>query len=255
MARLSERDLRLALELVYDAASMQDDEPFPREFLARLTRLIPADAIVGYHEAIIGRPCRVVEFVEIPPEGIAPDLQEAGGRFLDQDPLRHGVGQREHRVLKLSDFLTGRERRKLDFYWYVWRPLGIDDSLRVWLPAPAGRARVIYLERGKHDFTERERSIVELMRPSLIRVQRAAYARRHGKEDAAARLTPREQEVLAWIARGKTSRQIAGILCVSPHTVRKHIEHILGKLDVSTRSAAVARAFPSYDREPVPRDG
>jgi DNA-binding CsgD family transcriptional regulator len=32
---------------------------------------------------------------------------------------------------------------------------------------------------------------------------------------------------------------------VSPHTVRKHIEHILEKLDVRTRSAAVARAFPT----------
>jgi DNA-binding CsgD family transcriptional regulator len=249
MARLSERDVRLALDLVYDAASMEDAEPFPREFLAGLTRLIPADAIVGYHEAIIGRPCRVVEFVEIPPAGIAPDLQEAGGRFLDQDPLRHGVGQHEHRALKLSDFLTGRERRRLDFYWYVWRPLGIDDSLRVWLPAPAGRARVIYLERGKRNFTERERSILELLRPSLIRIQQAAYTRRHAGADAATVLTKREHEVLVWIARGRTSREIAAILSVSPYTVRKHTEHILGKLEVSTRSAAVARAFPALELE------
>jgi Bacterial regulatory proteins, luxR family len=46
-----------------------------------------------------------------------------------------------------------------------------------------------------------------------------------------------------WIARGKTSGEIAAILVVSPHTVRKHVEHILEKLYVSTRSAAVARAF------------
>ena len=141
MTMLSERDVKLALELVYDSAGMDDGEPFPRELLLRLTRLIPADGIVGYHEAIIGRPCRAVELVEIPPEGIPPDLQEAGGHFLDQDPILHGVGRYEHRALKLSDFLARRERRKLEFYWYVWRPLGIDDSLRVWLPAPAGRAR------------------------------------------------------------------------------------------------------------------
>src|ERR687887_1874676 len=98
MPRVSERDLKSAFELVYDAASLSGEEPFPVEFLARLAELIPADAIVGYHEAIIGRPCRVVEFVEIPPAGIAPDLQEAGGRFLDQDPLRHGVGRHEHRA-------------------------------------------------------------------------------------------------------------------------------------------------------------
>jgi DNA-binding CsgD family transcriptional regulator len=241
MTMLSERDVKLALELVYDSTGMDDGEPFPRELLLRLTRLIPADAIVGYHEAIIGRPCRAVELVEIPPEGIPRDLQEAGGHFLDQDPIRHGVGRYEHRALKLSDFLTRRERRKLDFYWYVWRPLGIDDSLRVWLPAPAGRARVIYLERGKRDFTERERSILELLRPSLIRIQAAAHARRHKAGSVASLLTTREREVLDWVARGKTSREIAALLVLSPYTVRKHIENVLAKLEVPTRSAAVAR--------------
>jgi DNA-binding CsgD family transcriptional regulator len=248
MTTLSERDVRSALELVYDAASMTGPDPFPLEFLERLGRLIPSDAIVGYHEAVIGRPCRVVESIEIPQEGIPAELQEAGGRFLEQDPIRHGPRRREWRALKLSDFLTRRERRKLDFYWYVWKPLGIDDSLRVWLPAPAGRARVIYLERGKRDFTERDRSILELLRPTLIRIQVTAYARRHQPEAPVPTLTKREQEILSWIARGKTSREIAAILVVSPYTVRKHVEHILGKLGVSTRSAAVARVFPVLRR-------
>jgi DNA-binding CsgD family transcriptional regulator len=46
-----------------------------------------------------------------------------------------------------------------------------------------------------------------------------------------------------------TSREIAAILVVSPYTVRKHVEHILEKLGVSTRSAAVARVFPALRRE------
>jgi DNA-binding CsgD family transcriptional regulator len=249
MTTLSERDTRSMLELVYDAASMTGTDPFPPEFLERLTQLIPADALVGYHEAIIGNPCRVVESVEIPMEGIPADIQEAGGRFLRQDPLRHGVGRREWRAFKLSDFITRRSRRKLDFYWYVWKPLGIDDSLRVWLPAPAGRARVIYLERGRRDFTERERSILELLRPSLIRIGKAAYSRGHTAPTAASALTEREKEILGWIARGKTSREIAAILVVSPHTVRKHVQHILEKLQVSTRSEAVALAFQSLPRD------
>ena len=44
MTMLSERDVKLALELVYDSAEMDDGEPFPRELLLRLTRLIPAPA-------------------------------------------------------------------------------------------------------------------------------------------------------------------------------------------------------------------
>ena len=53
-------------------------------------------------------------------------------------------------------------------------------------------------------------------------------------------LTPRELEVLAWIGRGKTNRDIAEILGMSPRTVNTHLEHIFVKLGVETRAAAAA---------------
>jgi DNA-binding CsgD family transcriptional regulator len=43
------------------------------------------------------------------------------------------------------------------------------------------------------------------------------------------------------VARTKTSREIAAILVLSPYKIRKHIENVLAKLEVPTRSAAVAR--------------
>ena len=66
----------------------------------------------------------------------------------------------------------------------------------------------------------------------------------HRSNDAArlqqAALTPREGEVLSWLAKGKTNRDIADILGMSPRTVNKHLEHIFDKLGVETRSAAAA---------------
>lgn len=55
-----------------------------------------------------------------------------------------------------------------------------------------------------------------------------------------AALTTRETEVLSWLAKGKTNRDIAEILEMSPRTVSKHLEHIFEKLGVETRSAAAA---------------
>jgi DNA-binding NarL/FixJ family response regulator len=55
-------------------------------------------------------------------------------------------------------------------------------------------------------------------------------------------LTAREAEVLSWLAGGKTNRDIAQILGLSPRTVNKHLEHVYVKLGVETRSAAVAVA-------------
>lgn len=59
---------------------------------------------------------------------------------------------------------------------------------------------------------------------------------------ANAALTPRETEVLSWLAKGKTNRDIADILGMSPRTVNKHLEHIFEKLGVETRTAAAAIA-------------
>jgi DNA-binding NarL/FixJ family response regulator len=57
------------------------------------------------------------------------------------------------------------------------------------------------------------------------------------------KLTFREAEILMWISRGKTNKEIGIILDTSPRTVNKHLEHIFEKLGVSTRAAAVAMAL------------
>jgi DNA-binding CsgD family transcriptional regulator len=57
-----------------------------------------------------------------------------------------------------------------------------------------------------------------------------------------ARLTPRETEVLGWVARGHTNKEVAAILGVSHHTIRTQLEHVFEKLDVHTRTGAVAKA-------------
>ena len=57
---------------------------------------------------------------------------------------------------------------------------------------------------------------------------------------ALAKLTRREREVLALMATGATNARIAARLVVSEHTVKSHVEHILGKLRAANRAEAVA---------------
>ncbi len=56
-------------------------------------------------------------------------------------------------------------------------------------------------------------------------------------------LTQRESEVLYWISQGKTNKEIAEILDMSPRTVNKHLETIFPKLAVENRTAAAATAL------------
>lgn len=56
-------------------------------------------------------------------------------------------------------------------------------------------------------------------------------------------LTTREAEVLAWIAHGKSNREISEILVISPRTVKKHLERVFTKLGVENRASAASVAL------------
>ncbi|HSB42892.1 MAG TPA: LuxR C-terminal-related transcriptional regulator, partial [Methylomirabilota bacterium] len=66
---------------------------------------------------------------------------------------------------------------------------------------------------------------------------------RAGVARAPGGLTAREVEVLRLVAEGKTNREIAKMLALSDHTVRRHLQNIFNKIGVSSRAAATAFAF------------
>lgn len=65
-------------------------------------------------------------------------------------------------------------------------------------------------------------------------------------------LTTREQEVLALLARGQSTGEVASTLIISPATVRNHVQNILNKLGVHSRLEAVAQAYQQGLIEPDP---
>ena len=92
------------------------------------------------------------------------------------------------------------------------------------------------------------RSIAERLeaRPLMERIDALAAkpAEPEKKKDAdTLGLTPRQLEVLQLLARGMTDAEIAEALFISPRTVHGHLNTIYSKLDVDSRTAAVARAY------------
>jgi len=96
------------------------------------------------------------------------------------------------------------------------------------LVAQTTKAR-LYLKR-EQSYTDN--SLVLLF--ELIKGKSEEGSRRHR------RLTPREREVLFWLARGKSNAEIGAILGITSATVNKHLERIYPKLGVEKRVAAAS---------------
>ena len=67
------------------------------------------------------------------------------------------------------------------------------------------------------------------------------------------RLSARELDIMRWVARGKSNREIAVALYVQEATVRKHLQHVFRKLEVPSRTAALARLNGSLTEDDTQR--
>ena len=82
--------------------------------------------------------------------------------------------------------------------------------------------------------------MLTLLGPHLDQACLDAERRRH----PAPQLTARQRGLLRLVAAGHTNSQIARRLGIAHGTVRCHLENIYERLEVSSRTAAVTRAFP-----------
>jgi DNA-binding CsgD family transcriptional regulator len=319
---LSSGDAERLLRFVADAETTDDNPPFNGDFLVELLKLVPADW-AGYAEYD-----RVRRRSGAAAESHEYDIPRPDPLFwsqiADTYPVRLAHARGHSGALKISDFLTRRQLRASSFHeWF--RLYDVDHVLELQLPSPLWHTKSFYFDRrGGRDFTERDRQVLDFLRPHLKRLWDQAQTRRqlrtalreldrsgspgvilldpagtvefvseparrllrtffphsrgggltpaladwvnsgsnrplehlrggrrltverHGQtlllseRQVRPVLTPREQEVLSWVSRGKTNAEIARQIWVSPGTVRKHLENVYAKLGVSTRTAAVA---------------
>lgn len=82
-----------------------------------------------------------------------------------------------------------------------------------------------------------------LSRDVAAALMRNRRSRRHLEEDPVRLLSEREREVMHHLARGESNQQIGENLFISENTVKKHVNNIYFKLEVSSRAEAVAWAW------------
>lgn len=231
---ISTADLRHLLQLVDPERCGEPGEELPNSLLGDLADLVPCDEITFFRmnphrhsltTQTLGRlPADPPDVVELAwaafSAGEVPSDRNGVGQQDSHDPMHGPLSRRYHAAF--LDFVGARQYTELTAYL----PLEGSDWCDVsWIRLSGTR------------FSEREMMLASLLRPHLISLHQLHRQYRSGVPD----LTPRQHEVLRLVAAGQSNTQIARSLLVSEATVRKHLENVYERLQVSSRTAAVAR--------------
>jgi DNA-binding CsgD family transcriptional regulator len=242
---LTTRDYRNGWRLLSDMGDAASDAV---SFARRGTELLPwlvASEITTLSVCDLARNTRRV--VSTPAAAISAADRESFDRYFSEHPLvRFHSNHLDGGAHRVSDSLATSQFRRSPLFNEYYRSIGIDHVVAV--PMFVDRRLLVsfVLNRKKRDFSDRECALLNLLRRPLGALYRSLLASERPRDDGAfdeLPVTPREREVLGWVAAGKTDRQIADILGMSPRTTQKHLQRIYEKLGVETRIAAVMRAL------------
>ena len=249
---LRSADLRVALDsLGVIAEGTAKDGSFARYGVAHLPRLVASelttlsicDLDTGHRSVVSDRPGAISK----------PEI-EAFDRHFHAHPLVRDHGRNPGAVTRrISDLLPAADFRRSPLFNDYYRPIRVDHAMAVPIHVERNVLVSFVFNRSGRDFSDRDRACLESIRPHLgnlyrlsreIEGPRAAWGVPSSQPHVASELplTAREREVLHWLGGGKTDRDIATILGISPRTVHKHLQRIYEKLGVETRTAAVVRA-------------
>lgn len=241
MDRLGARDLRAIIEVAHSLNEIDGPTEFETVVLPLLGGLVPSD-IASFNLVMPASRMALRPAVD-PPGSHFPNGNEILGAYAHQNPLIR-AGRRE--ALKISDFLTRRELHRLDIYDLLYGPTSVEYQMAFTLPAPVGQVIGFAFNRGKPDFSERDRIVLDAVRPFVAKAYEHVTAPLPRFSAGELGLTRRQTEVLRRLAAGLSNAQIARDLAVSERTVGKHLENVYARLGVTNRTAAVARAFGGW---------
>jgi DNA-binding CsgD family transcriptional regulator len=227
------RTLRAALDLLgaMDEAAL-DKATFAKLGVERLPQLVASEftTLSICHLASGKR-----EVFGLPAGTLSAEDRTAFDRHFHEHPLvRYHAYQRGPNTQRISDSLPLEQFRRSALYNDYYRRIRIDHAMALPIYVRDGLLVSFVLNRTRRDFTDRERALLDLMRPHLARIFR--------RVNSLGGLTAREAEVLRWVAAGKSDAQVSAILRISARTVQKHLQNLYEKLGVENRTAAVNRA-------------
>jgi DNA-binding CsgD family transcriptional regulator len=178
MERLAQRDLDallLCLRELYGYSS--DIEAFTSRAISALPEVVRSDSI-SYNE--VNTLSGTISAKTDPPTSeYPPEAGQVIQRHLHEHPLlKHYRKTRDGRALKVSDFLSQRRWHRLALYNEFYKQIrGVEHQMTIIFPAAKAYLIGFALDRsGREDFSERDRLLLDLLRPHLMQARQHAEA-------------------------------------------------------------------------------
>lgn len=238
---------RELLEAVYEINSATNHGDFATAVVAGMRKLIAADVTVFQ---VLDRERERIKTQMHPPE---PFTAEEVAYYTTHPEefilVSHYAQAKDRRACRLSDLIGMEDLLKDKYYLMCLARQELRYCLA--LPITVDESTVVALSfnRREKDFTRRDCELLDAFAPHFCQAwerhenpwaeQRQLKAQRRLQTLG---LSPRESEVLFWMAEGKQNREIATILGVQLGTVQEYVAGVLGKLEQENRHAATVFA-------------
>ncbi|MGH3131736.1 MAG: helix-turn-helix transcriptional regulator [Gaiellaceae bacterium] len=176
MERLRQTDLRAALDFLERLGGARDLDEFAATLVSGLGGVIPAE-VVAFNEVnpALERAFFVSDFdVEANLPGATAILEQ---HMYDNPLVVYHARSEDGSAHTWSDFVTQRRLHATELWDGLFRPFGLERQMVALLPAPRPLLVGIVLNRCGRDFIERERALLNVLRPHLANAYRNAQAR------------------------------------------------------------------------------
>ena len=243
---LSTQHLRQLNQAILAVHSAPDVHALATHLLHALRLVVPGDIRVADFSGI----AEIRAYTAYDPaRSISAEVNAAVHRHLADNPLYR---QRNSQATSISDLLTRQQWQRTSLYREAYARVDQQDGLALDVDLGHGGMLTLNVTRASRGYTAAERMALTLLGPhaqaqwrrlwQLQREQAAAQRLLSPTSCADDMLSPREREVLQWVASGCTNAQIAAMLDLRAGTVKRHLENIYRKLGAVDRRDAIARA-------------
>lgn len=245
-------DYNTALNLnsiIHQIYNVEDFNEMKKTIITLIRSLIPCTCgsilmTKGGNRQVFCDPVTVPESYE--------DIEREYIKCQDMDGSLWVVRRKQSTVFRDTDLMPDETREQTEYYQKCFRPFGIHYSVDLTITNGQKIMGImtLYRTKGEGDFTTDEMRILQLLSMHLdarfsksLKAADAAPAKaqiaRFAKDYC---LTARETEVLQLVLKNCDNREIAEDLCISENTLKKHLQNLYKKADVSSRVQLIALA-------------